>query len=60
MKKKKLGVDNYINTGGFNRLAGRPSAPGSWQPEHSSRRWRFMLVAIGGAFLLTGICFMIF
>ena len=57
---KKIGVDNYVNTGGFNRLAGRPSAPGSWQPESSSRRWRAFLVFSGMAFMLTGLFFMVF
>jgi hypothetical protein len=57
---KKLGVDNYVNGGGFNRLAGRPSAPGSWQPERLSRRWRMFLLLTGMAFLLTGLFFMVF
>ena len=57
---KKIGVDNYVNTGGFNRLAGRPTAPGSWQPESSSRRWRTGLVIVGMAFLLIGLFFMVF
>ncbi|MBR2344176.1 MAG: hypothetical protein IKA71_00120 [Lentisphaeria bacterium] len=57
---KKLGVDNYVNTGGFNRLAGRPTTPGCWQPERSSRHWRMFLVLIGSAFVLTGLFFMVF
>ena len=57
---KKIGVDNYVNTGGFNRLAGRPTAPGSWQPESSSNRWRTGLVLAGMAFILTGLFFMVF
>jgi len=57
---RKIGVDNYVNTGGFNRLAGRPAAPGSWQPERSSRQWRLFLLLTGSAFMLTGIFFMLF
>ena len=57
---KKIGVDNYVNTGGFNRLAGRPTAPGSWRPESSSNRWRTALVLIGMGFLLIGMFFMVF
>jgi len=57
---RKIGVDNYVNTGGFNRLAGRPTAPGSWQPERSSLRWRLGLLLLGSAFILTGMFFMLF
>lgn len=57
---KKLGVANYVNTGGFNRLAGRPAAPGSWQPEQTSRRWRMFLALLGAAFLGTGLLFIAF
>ncbi|MCI5778421.1 MAG: hypothetical protein MR051_01145 [Lentisphaeria bacterium] len=57
---KKLGVANYVNTGGFNRLAGRPAAPGSWQPEQTSRRWRTFLVLLGATFLGTGLLFIAF
>ncbi len=60
MKKRKLDVANYVNTGGFNRLAGRPAAPGSWQPERSSRNWRMVLTAAGAVFLLTGMFFVVF
>ncbi|MBR7121209.1 MAG: hypothetical protein IKC94_03075 [Lentisphaeria bacterium] len=60
MKTKEQGLANYVHTGGFNRLAGRPSAPGSWRPERSSARWRMALVICGTAFLLTGIFFVIF
>jgi hypothetical protein len=58
--KRKIGVDNYVNTGGFNQLAGRPLAPGSWQPEYTSRRWRLFLLLTGSAFIFTGIFFMLF
>ena len=57
---KKIGVANYVNTGGFNRLAGRPTAPGSWQPEQTSRRWRAVLVLLGTAFLGVGLFFIVF
>ena len=60
MAKKNQGIANYVHTGGFNRLAGRPSAPGSWQPERSSWQWKTFLVISGMAFLLTGIFFVIF
>lgn len=58
--KKNKGVANYIHTGGFNRLAGRPSAPGSWKPERSFRKWQALLIISGSAFLLTGLFFMVF
>lgn len=51
---------NYVHTGGFNRLAGRPSAPGSWRPEESFRRWRRTVILFGMLFLLTGMFFVIF
>ena len=60
MKKRTIGVANYVHTGGFNRLAGRPAAPGSWQPERSCRNWRMLLTAIGMAFLFIGMFFVIF
>ncbi|MBE6357885.1 MAG: hypothetical protein E7057_01385 [Lentisphaerae bacterium] len=60
MKSRVKGLENYVHTGGFNRLAGRPTAPGSWRPEHSFWRWRTMLVIGGLAFLLTGMFFVIF
>lgn len=53
-------VGNYIHSGGFNRLAGLPEAPGSLRPEKVIRRWRYLYLAIGGAFLLTGMFFVIF
>ena len=65
MKLKKTGnktktLANYVNTGGFNRLAGRPSAPGSWQPVHRSRWWKNILLICGMSFILTGMYFVIF
>ena len=51
---------NYVHTGGFNRLAGRPNAPGSWRPEESFRRWRTGVVLAGLAFLGVGLFFVIF
>ncbi len=60
MKMKEKGLANYVHTGGFNRLAGRPDAPGSWRPEHTFRYWRIFLVICGTAFLLTGMFFVIF
>ncbi|MBE6364874.1 MAG: hypothetical protein E7053_03875 [Lentisphaerae bacterium] len=60
MITNKQGIGNYVHSGGFNRLAGRPSAPGSWRPERSSARWRIFLVLCGMGFLLTGMFFVIF
>lgn len=60
MSAKKKGAGNYIHTGGFIRLAGRPSAPGSWKPERSFRQWQAVLIISGSAFILTGLFFMVF
>lgn len=60
MSMKEKGIANYVHTGGFNRLAGRPSAPGSWRPERSFHHWRTILFICGSAFLLTGMFFVIF
>ncbi|MBQ9787940.1 MAG: hypothetical protein IJW33_07220 [Lentisphaeria bacterium] len=61
MKEKPAkSLGNYVHSGGFNRLAGRPSAPGSWRPEHSFWRWKMFLLTVGMAFLLVGMFFVIF
>jgi hypothetical protein len=57
---KDKGIGNYVHTGGFNRLAGRPSAPGSWRPERSFWMWKMALTICGTIFLLTGMFFVIF
>ncbi len=59
-KTKTKTIANYVNTGGFNRLSGRPEAPGSWRPGHSFWRWKMFLVICGLSFLLTGMFFVIF
>ena len=53
-------IGNYVHSGGFNRLSGRPSAPGSWRPERSFWRWKMFLTICGLAFLLTGMFYVIF
>ena len=60
MKMKHKGIGNYVHTGGFNRLAGRSNAPGSWSPERRSWQWRMFLVICGMAFMLTGMFFVVF
>ncbi len=60
MKTQEHGLGNYVHSGGFNRLAGRPSAPGSWRPERNAAKWRMFLVICGMAFMLTGFFFVIF
>ena len=60
MKMKEKGLANYIHTGGFNRLAGRPNAPGSWRPEPSFRKWKIFMTVLGMIFFLIGMFFVIF
>ncbi len=59
-KDKENTIANYVHTGGFNRLKGRPTAPGSWRPEHSFARWRTFLFVCGLIFLSVGMFFVIF
>ena len=60
MKMRSKGLGNYVHTGGFNRLAGRPGAPGNWRPEQSFWRWKTALIICGMVFMLTGMFFVIF
>lgn len=60
MKKKRRRIGDYVHTGGFNRLAGVPDAPGSVRPERYIRRWRIILLCLGTLFLLAGGFFVIF
>lgn len=60
MKLQNSGIANYVHTGGFNRLAGRPSTPGSWRPERYARWWKLSITVIGAAFLSVGTFFVLF
>ena len=60
MAVKNQGLANYVHTGGFNRLAGRPSAPGSWHPERYSRWWKSAITLVGTVFLAIGLFFVFF
>ncbi|MBE6357022.1 MAG: hypothetical protein E7058_07930 [Lentisphaerae bacterium] len=60
MKINEKSIANYVHTGGFNRLAGRPSAPGSWQPAHRSRWWKSTITLLGMTFLAVGLFFVFF
>ena len=60
MRPQKKGIADYVHTGGFNRLAGRPSAPGSWQPAHRSRWWKLTITLLGTVFLSVGLFFVFF
>ena len=58
MSRSRIG--NYVNTGGFSRLAGHPSAPGSWKSSRYFLCWKILYSLFLGLFLLIGIFFVIF
>lgn len=57
---KRTRVDRYTHTGGFNRLAGRPSAPGSWRSGSMCRKWKILYTAVSLLFLAIGAKYLLF
>ncbi|MBR7108264.1 MAG: hypothetical protein IKC89_07615 [Lentisphaeria bacterium] len=53
-------ISNYEHSGGFSRLAGHPSAPGSWKPQWYFLCWKVLYILVLGMFLLIGTFYMIF
>jgi hypothetical protein len=43
---RKKNIEDYVHSGGFNRLAGKSTIPGSVRPEDAKRRWRIFLLVI--------------
>ena len=51
---------NYAHSGNFSRLAGHPTAPGSWQKSRFFWQWKLLYVLLGGSFITIGLFFMLF
>ena len=56
-RPSRKNLDRYVHTRGFNRLAGRPTAPGSVRPETAFRTARLMFLAFMTAFFAVGLWF---
>lgn len=53
-------LGNYVNTGGYSRLAGHSSAPGSWKSNRYFLCWKVLYTLFLGLFLLIGMFFIFF
>jgi hypothetical protein len=51
---RKKNIEDYVHSGGFNRLAGRSTAPGSLRPEDAKKRWRILILVFIICFLSLG------
>ena len=53
-------LSRYVHSGGFNRLKGRPQAPGSAVPEKVLASRRRMLLILAAVIVLIGLYFVFF
>lgn len=51
---RKKNIEDYVHSGGFHRLAGRSTVPGSLRPEDAKKRWRFFVIITIFLFLSLG------
>ncbi|MCQ2379770.1 MAG: hypothetical protein MJ025_02460 [Victivallaceae bacterium] len=52
---RRLRVGGYAHTGGFARLKGSSTAPGSEKPRSYYTRWRIIFTVLAVLFLLAGL-----